>query len=78
MSSLKLLSLDYLFHSFDRLSNDIEYMAGSRPFAFFPLCWKYISPIVMTFVFIASVVKTASDKPTYLVYTGCIQVRCVN
>lgn len=60
-----------------RLSNDIEYMTGSRPFFFWILCWKYISPIVMTFVFITSVIKTAGDKPSYLAYVGCLQVRAM-
>ena len=68
----------FLIFSFSvcyRLSNDIEYMTGSRPFFFWVLCWKYISPIAMAVVFFTSVAKTAEEQPTYLVYVGCIQVK---
>ncbi|XP_065059236.1 sodium- and chloride-dependent GABA transporter 1-like isoform X2 [Rhopilema esculentum] len=72
ISLFQVIAIGWVYGT-DRLSNDIEYMAGSRPFFFWVLCWKYISPLVMFFVFITSVIQIAKEKPTYLVYVGCLQ-----
>eukprot|EP00794_Sanderia_malayensis_P007056 gene7056-7848_t len=57
----------------ENFANDIEYMTGSRPNIFWLICWKYISPLALIIVFIASVVKNASNEPTYSAYVGCKQ-----
>ena len=55
-------------------ANDIEYMTGCRPNVFWLCCWKYISPIALIVVFIASCVKLSSKAPTYSAFVGCTQV----
>ncbi|XP_065058071.1 sodium-dependent neutral amino acid transporter B(0)AT3-like isoform X2 [Rhopilema esculentum] len=55
----------------ERIANDIEYMTGSRPNIFWMLCWKYISPIAIFIVLIASIVETAKDTAKYSAYVGC-------
>ena len=61
------------FSSFS-FANDIEYMTGSRPNAFWLICWKYLSPLALIVVFIASVVKTGQSQASYTAYVGCKQV----
>ena len=58
---------------FFRFANDIEYMTGKRPFIFWQICWKYISPLAILIIFVASLVNMASKSPKYTVYVGCIQ-----
>ena len=50
-------------------------MTGSRPFIFWMTCWKYISPIAIFIVLIASIAETAKDTAKYSAYVGCKQVR---
>eukprot|EP00794_Sanderia_malayensis_P007057 gene7057-7849_t len=57
----------------DRLANDIKYMTGKRPFLFWMVCWKYISPIAIFIVLIASIAETSKDTAKYKAYAGCIQ-----
>jgi len=57
----------------DNFANDIEYMTGYRPNVFWLCCWKYISPIALIVVFIASCVKLSSKAPTYSAFVGCTQ-----
>jgi len=57
----------------DNFANDIEYMTGCRPNVFWLCCWKYISPIALIVVFIASCVKLSSKAPTYSAFVGCTQ-----
>merc|ERR1740136_414951 len=57
----------------DRFANDIEYMTGKRPFIFWQICWKYISPLAILIIFVASVVNLCKSSPKYHAYVGCIQ-----
>lgn len=57
----------------DRFANDIEYMTGKRPFIFWQICWKYISPCAILIIFFASLVNLASKSPKYKAYVGCVQ-----
>lgn len=37
---------DYnLYKGVDRFSDDVEAMTGRKPYLWFRICWKYISPI---------------------------------
>ncbi|CAL4063494.1 unnamed protein product, partial [Meganyctiphanes norvegica] len=38
-------------------SDDIELMTGQRPGAFWLICWKYISPLVMLTILGSSIIK---------------------
>eukprot|EP00795_Rhopilema_esculentum_P000985 gene985-10758_t len=57
----------------DNFANDIEYMTGSRPNAFWLICWKYISPLALIIVFIATCVKLSRNAPTYAAFVGCTE-----
>lgn len=59
---------------FNRMGNDIEFMTGSRPNIFWMLCWKYISPIAIFIVLIASIVQTSQETAKYKSYVGCVEV----
>ncbi|KAK3752231.1 hypothetical protein QZH41_012237, partial [Actinostola sp. cb2023] len=41
----------------DRFCDNIEEMIGQRPNLYFRLCWKYISPLIVTLIFIWSLVS---------------------
>ena len=41
---------------FVRFSDDIELMTGRRPSIYWLICWKFVSPIAMLGILIASVV----------------------
>eukprot|EP00794_Sanderia_malayensis_P007381 gene7381-8200_t len=57
----------------DKFADDIEEMTGKRPWVFWMLCWKYISPLALLIILIWTLVETATKKPTYSVYVGCTQ-----
>ncbi|XP_058820912.1 sodium-dependent neutral amino acid transporter B(0)AT3 isoform X2 [Topomyia yanbarensis] len=48
-----------------RFADDIELMTGSRPGLYWMLCWKYISPIAMITILVASFVELASEGSSY-------------
>ena len=49
-------------------------MTGSRPNIFWMLCWKYISPIAIFIVLVASIAQTAQETAKYKAYVGCKEV----
>jgi len=57
----------------DKFSNDIEYMTGKRPYLFWMICWKYISPFAIFVIFIANVSKMSSGVAMYSLYVGCAE-----
>lgn len=59
------------FYDLDKFCEDIEYMTGSQPHIYWKICWKFISPIVVTVILIASLVKQCMKPAEYTIYTGC-------
>jgi len=57
----------------DNFANDIEYMTGKRPYMFWMICWKYISPLAIFIIFVANCYKLVMNTPTYKAYVGCAQ-----
>ena len=55
--SIPLLVIECLrvayFYGLQRFSKDIELMTGSRPGLFLCLCWKYVSPTIMTAILVS-------------------------
>ena len=49
-----------------RFANDIELMTGSRPGIYWMICWKYISPLTMIIIVIASFTKIIVEGSGYL------------
>ncbi|XP_039618861.1 sodium-dependent noradrenaline transporter [Polypterus senegalus] len=45
------------FYGVDRFSEDIERMMGFRPGLYWRLCWKFVSPMFLLFVVVASIVN---------------------
>ena len=48
-------------------------MTGKRPYLFWQICWKYISPVAIFIIFVANCHKLAKKSPTYNAYVGCAQ-----
>lgn len=48
-----------------RFADDIELMTGSRPSLYWMLCWKYISPIAMLTILVASFIELATKGSSY-------------
>ncbi|XP_033754968.1 sodium-dependent neutral amino acid transporter B(0)AT3-like [Pecten maximus] len=52
-------------YGLDQMSYDIEMMIGTRPNYFFLICWKYIGPLAMIVIFLASIVEMFSTGLSY-------------
>ncbi|XP_057312121.1 sodium-dependent neutral amino acid transporter B(0)AT3-like isoform X2 [Hydractinia symbiolongicarpus] len=68
----QVVSISWVYGN-DKFANDIEYMTGKRPYLFWMICWKYISPLAIFIIFVANCHKLATKFPTYKAYVGCLQ-----
>ncbi|CAB4016646.1 sodium-dependent neutral amino acid transporter B(0)AT1-like isoform X2 [Paramuricea clavata] len=57
----------------ERFADDIEDMTGSRPWIGWRICWKYISPIALFLILVATVYDLTEDTATYQAFVGCEQ-----
>lgn len=48
-----------------RFADDIEMMTGQRPGLYWLLCWKYLSPLAMMSILVASFIEIAVDGSKY-------------
>lgn len=48
-----------------RFADDIELMTGSRPHLYWLICWKYLSPLAMISILVASIVQIVVDGSGY-------------
>ncbi|KAK3910702.1 Sodium-dependent neutral amino acid transporter B(0)AT2 [Frankliniella fusca] len=48
-----------------RFADDIELMTGSRPHLYWLICWKYLSPLAMLCILVASIVQIVVDGSGY-------------
>lgn len=53
-----------------RFANDIELMTGSRPGIYWMMCWKYLSPLTMMIIVIASFAKIIVEGSGYLAWVA--------
>lgn len=53
-----------------RLCDDIELMIGSRPGYFWLLCWRFIGPLAMVVIFVASLIEIFSKGVSYEVWNS--------
>ncbi|KAG5899379.1 hypothetical protein JTB14_036868 [Gonioctena quinquepunctata] len=51
-----------------RFADDIEMMTGSRPGLYWQICWKYLSPLAMISILVASIIEIAVDGSGYSVW----------
>lgn len=49
----------------DRFADDIELMTGNRPGLYWLICWKYLSPLAMLSILVASIVEIIVDGSGY-------------
>jgi len=68
----QVISISWVYGN-DKFANDIEYMTGKRPYLFWMICWKYISPLAIFIIFVANCNKLVQNTPTYKTYVGCVQ-----
>lgn len=53
------------FYGIRTLARDIELMTGSKPGLYWMICWKYLSPIAMMAILVASFVQMAVSGAGY-------------
>ncbi|XP_074034900.1 sodium-dependent neutral amino acid transporter B(0)AT3 [Leptinotarsa decemlineata] len=53
-----------------RFADDIEMMTGSRPGLYWLICWKYLSPLAMISILVASIIEIAVDGSGYSVWVS--------
>ncbi|XP_017779770.1 PREDICTED: sodium-dependent neutral amino acid transporter B(0)AT3 isoform X2 [Nicrophorus vespilloides] len=58
------IAVSYVY-GLKRFADDIEMMTGSRPGLYWLICWKYLSPLAMISILIASFVEIAVDGSGY-------------
>uniref|UniRef100_A0A182M6Y4 Transporter n=1 Tax=Anopheles culicifacies TaxID=139723 RepID=A0A182M6Y4_9DIPT len=58
------IGVSYIY-GLKRFADDIELMTGARPNLYWMLCWKYISPIAMITILVASFLELASEGSSY-------------
>ncbi|XP_063711946.1 sodium-dependent neutral amino acid transporter B(0)AT3-like [Symsagittifera roscoffensis] len=63
----EVIAISY-FYGVRRFSEDIYLMCGEKPNILFMLCWKYISPCVMTVILLGFVFNVSMDGVTYFRY----------
>ncbi|XP_018575346.1 sodium-dependent neutral amino acid transporter B(0)AT3 [Anoplophora glabripennis] len=53
-----------------RFADDIEMMTGQRPGLYWLICWKYLSPLAMLSILVASFVEIAVDGSGYAAWVS--------
>jgi len=61
---LELVAVSWIY-GFDRFSSDIEYMLGSAPSLYWKLTWKFISPMIVGYLFCYKIYLTFAKPPKY-------------
>ena len=51
--------------TFCRFEDDIQFMLGERPNMYFKIMWKYVSPVVITVIIIASLINLGLSDIQY-------------
>lgn len=58
------IAVSYVY-GLKRFADDIELMTGSRPGLYWLICWKYLSPMAMISILVASFIEIAVDGSGY-------------
>ncbi|XP_012561513.2 sodium-dependent neutral amino acid transporter B(0)AT3 isoform X1 [Hydra vulgaris] len=66
------ISISWVYGN-DKFADDIEYMTGKRPYFFWMICWKYISPLAIFIIFVSNCHQLVSNSLKYSAYVGCAQ-----
>uniref|UniRef100_A0A6P7FYL8 Transporter n=1 Tax=Diabrotica virgifera virgifera TaxID=50390 RepID=A0A6P7FYL8_DIAVI len=53
-----------------RFADDIEMMTGTRPGLYWLICWKYLSPLAMLSILVASFIEIAVDGTGYAAWVA--------
>ncbi|XP_028405682.1 sodium-dependent neutral amino acid transporter B(0)AT2-like isoform X2 [Dendronephthya gigantea] len=57
----------------DRFADDIEGMTGKRPWIGWMICWKYISPLALIILIIATLYDMGDKGVGYYTFVACLQ-----
>lgn len=60
----ELIGVSYIYTT-ERFEDDIQYMLGFRPHLYWKICWRYVSPALITIIFIASIINLAINPMQY-------------
>lgn len=60
----ELVGVNYIYTT-ERFEDDIQYMLGFRPHMYWKICWRYLSPALITIIFIASIINLAINPMQY-------------
>ncbi|XP_030202859.1 sodium-dependent neutral amino acid transporter B(0)AT1 [Gadus morhua] len=63
----EMFSVMYIY-GIDRFNDDMEFMIGHKPNLFWQITWRYISPLIMAFIFVFYLVTQVTKNLTYLVW----------
>ncbi|XP_054288933.1 sodium- and chloride-dependent transporter XTRP3-like [Macrosteles quadrilineatus] len=71
------IAVSYVY-GLKRFADDIELMTGTRPGWYWLLCWKYLSPLAMLLILIASITEiivNGSGYPAWVASKGVTETR---
>ncbi|XP_045464820.1 sodium-dependent neutral amino acid transporter B(0)AT3 [Harmonia axyridis] len=63
------ISVSYIY-GLNKFADDIEMMTGSRPGFYWMLCWKYLSPLAMISILVASIIEIATKGSGYSAWSS--------
>ncbi|XP_034251306.1 sodium-dependent neutral amino acid transporter B(0)AT3 [Thrips palmi] len=63
------IAVSYVY-GLKRFADDIELMTGSRPHLYWLICWKYLSPLAMLCILVASIVQIVVDGSGYAAWVA--------
>ncbi|XP_050396391.1 sodium-dependent neutral amino acid transporter B(0)AT1 [Patella vulgata] len=66
---MECVSISYVY-GLEQLSDDIELMLGGRPSYFFLFAWKYMAPVSMVVILVASLVEMYSTGVSYEIWNA--------
>ncbi|GMR60957.1 hypothetical protein PMAYCL1PPCAC_31152, partial [Pristionchus mayeri] len=64
---MEVIAVIYVY-GYERFVRDIEFMSGEKISQYWIFTWRFISPLIMFFLFVTSVISCFKKLPTYFTY----------
>ncbi|XP_031574792.1 sodium- and chloride-dependent GABA transporter 1-like [Actinia tenebrosa] len=69
LAFFEIITISWIY-GVDRFSDNVELMTGRRPFLWFQVCWKYVSPFCTMTIILANIIKWNGIKYNGQPYPG--------
>jgi solute carrier family 6 amino acid/orphan transporter-like 15/16/17/18/20 len=72
---MEMISVIYVY-GHERFTKDIQDMTGIKPGIYWQVTWRFLAPIIMIVILVASILSMVREHPTYEAWIGD-QVGCI-